>query len=180
MALIVEYHVIAAQYKINSALTSIAAGAPVQITTGQEVIAATDDSATVIGIAGDTISSSEGQTTAYSAQLHLGSNGSSHRWTENRVSDFYNETLASGKLTVYQNGGKFWISSGMFASAPAAGSKIYAHTAGTTPLDTSGTAANAIAIALAAPTAYSSGVPGVDTTDGSNTLGDYVPVILKV
>jgi hypothetical protein len=179
MALIVEYHVIAAQYKINSALTSIKAGAPVEITTGQEVIVATDDSALCIGIAGDTIASTEGKTTAYSTQLKIGSNGATSRGTENRVSDFYNETAASGRLTVYQSGGKFWISSDMFATTPTAGMKISTNTAAsTTPFDQSGT--NVIAIALSAPTAYSSGVPGVDTTDGSNTLGNYVPVILKV
>ena len=49
----------------------------------------------------------------------IGANGAGSRWTENRVSDFYDETKASDKITVYNGGGKFWISSTLFDSDAA-------------------------------------------------------------
>jgi hypothetical protein len=38
----------------------------------------------------------------------MGAWGDAARFTQNRVADNYNETLASGKMTVYHSGGEFW------------------------------------------------------------------------
>ncbi len=184
MALIVEYHVVADMYEVGS--LDVKAGMLVGFGTGANagkiVPAIVGSETAVIGIAGDSALSS-GQTTAYSDTVLIGANSTS-RYTSNRVSDFYNETAASGKITVYNGGGKFWISEDLFDGADASGV-----TAGQLLGlgDTNGywetsavTADNVVAIAAGTVSAYSSGVPGTDTTDGSITLGDYVPVILRI
>jgi hypothetical protein len=193
MALIVEYHVTAAQYDVIGTLTAgtsdIEAGMLVVFdsTYGVNASPATDDVAqnaaatTVIGIAGDSRRATEGQTTAYSAPLLTGSKGAQSRWTENRVSDFYNETLASGKITVYQGGGKFWTDQiGTVTTAAAPGVPICTSATGRGLVNSKTTATNRIGICAGAVSAYPSGVPGTDTTDGSTTLGTYLPIILRV
>ena len=185
MALIVEYHVVADMYPVSS--SAVTAGMIVTLnTSGQIVPAPTGTSSPksrAIGIAGDSSLDAAGQTTAYSAQVVIGADGAGTRWTENRVSDFYDETVASQKITVYNGGGKFWISENLFDAAASV-------TPGT-PLGISGTTAgeweesgvaddDICAIAVGANTAYDSGVPGTDTTDGSITLGNYVPLILRL
>ncbi len=185
MALIVEYHVIADMYPVSS--SSITAGMLVTLNAaGQAIPAPTGTSIgkVAIGIAGDSSLTQQGQTTAYSAQVVIGADGAGTRWTENRVSDFYDETVASQKITVYNGGGKFWISENLFDTPAAV-------TPGTT-LGISGTTAgeweeaatvaddDICGIAVSSNTAYDSGVPGTDTTDGSITLGNYVALILRL
>ena len=179
MALIVEYHVVADMYPVGA--TAISAGMNVTLVAGL-VVPATANVAVAIDIAGDSRLSAAGQTTAYSDQLTIGASGGGSRWTENRVSDFYDETLASQKITVYNGGGKFWISEDLF-DAPAAivalnllqtgaTAGFYATGAGTGPNDH-------IATVVGASQAYPSGVPGTDVT-GSITLGNYIPIILRI
>ena len=109
MALIVEYHVVADMYPVGAA--SITAGMLVQNAANGVVAAPTGAAVgTLLGIAGDSALDEAGQTTAYSAEVTIGANGAGSRYTENRVSDFYDETVASQKITVYNGGGKFWIS----------------------------------------------------------------------
>jgi len=181
MALIVEYHVVADMYAVGD--TAISAGMNVSQNAAGQIIPTPIAGGinTVIGVAGDSALAAQGQTTAYSAQVTLGSDGANTRWTENRVSDFYDETVASNKITVYTGGGKFWISSDLLdgdgagfvvtdlvgRSAATAGEWARAATAG----QESG-------VCTGASQAYPSGVPGTDV-DGSITLGNYACFVLR-
>jgi hypothetical protein len=143
---------------------------------------ATDPDVTALGIAGDSALTAQGQTTAYSAQVVLGADGANTRWTENRVSDFYNETTASDKITVYNGGGKFWIShdlcdGGAAAFVPGDLLGISAATAGEWARGM--TNDDVVALCVGGVQDYPSGVPGTDI-DGSITLGEYVPLVLRI
>lgn len=186
MALIVEYHVVADMYPVGAG--AISAGNIVTLTNdlivAQTGIAATNS----IGIAGDSALTAEGQTTAYSAQLTIGANGAGNRWTENRVSDFFDETTASQKITVYNGGGKFWISSDLLdtgSATPAAGNLFGSGTAGGNGswLVQGAVVGQNVAMSVGPVAGYDSGVPGTDITNGSGgsmTLGDYFPVVLRI
>ena len=185
MALIVEYHVVADMYPIGG--TAIQAGMLVALdSSGLAVPAPTSTNPDVkaVGIAGDSKLSSAAQTTAYSDTVVIGADGAATKWTSNRVSDFYDETVASQKITVYNGGGKFWISTDLF-DAPS--SVVVGNTLGIS----SGTAGyweeaatvtndDICGIAVGIAQAYPSGVPGTDTTDGSISLGNYIPVICRL
>lgn len=189
MALIVEYHVVADMYNVGTG--AISQGMLVGIDTAGLAVPLPTASAALrnaLGIAGDAALSAEGQTTAYSAELTIGANGAGTRWTENRVSDFYDETTASQKITVYNGGGKFWISSDLFddnGSTIAIGNFLQGSGTidgewndGATVVDGAD-----LALAVGASQGYDSGVPGADITNGpggSISLGDYVPVILRI
>ena len=185
MALIVEYHVVADMYPVGA--QAITAGMIVSLNAAGQAVPApaalASPQVVAIGIAGDSALAAEGQTTAYSDQVRLGADGAGTRWTENRVSDFYNETTASQKITVYNGGGKFWISSELFDGdgviAPGLPLGVSGTTAGEWE-DVAGVANDDICgIAVGPVQQYPSGVPGTDT-DGHITLGDYVPVVLRL
>jgi len=190
MALIVEQHVVADMYTVGD--TAIQAGMPLAFDTDGTVIpGSVANTAKIIGIAGDSYLTSAGQTTAYSAQVTIGADDADTartRWTSNRVSDMYDETLASGKMTVYNGGGKFWISDNLVGTPAGvdAGDLLEAGANGTFVEGT--TAGEVIAIAVGAAQLYPSGVPGAGTgaTDGSIAIGTssdnnlWVPIILKV
>jgi len=189
MALIVEYHVIADMYPVSS--TSITAGMLVSLNAAGQAIPASvigtlGVGQNALGIAGDSSLTSAGQTTAYSDQVVIGADGAGTRWTENRVSDFYDETVASQKITVYNGGGKFWISENLFDAVagiiPGTRLGVSSAVAGEWEDSVSATVADddICGIAVGANTAYDSGVPGTDTTDGSITLGNYVPLVLRL
>lgn len=180
MAIIVEQHVVADHYPVGS--TAITAGMLVQFTAGQ-VAPAASGGETAFGVAGDSALTSEGRTTAYSAQVVIGANGAATRWTENRVSDFYDETKASQRCTVYTGGGKFWISTDLITGAAGVVAGNLFEVGGTDGFwgITAGAAVNElVGIAASDVTAYPSGVPGTDTTDGSITLGNYIAMILRL
>jgi hypothetical protein len=183
MALIPEYHVVADMYPVGA--TAITAGMLVTLSSGLVVPAATntDPDQKALGIAGDSKLTSAAQTTPYSDTVVLGADGAGTRWTENRVSDFYDETLASQKITVYNGGGKFWISYDLFdndAANVAAGNllKISGSTAGKWA-ESAGTDDDIVGLAVSAKTMYPMGVPGTDT-DGHMSLGYYVNVVLRI
>jgi len=184
MALIVEYHVVADMYPVGA--TAISAGMLVGFTNNLIVPSTADPDQQSIGIAGDSALAAEGQTTAYSAQLTIGSNGGGTRWTENRISDFYDETTASQKITVYNGGGKFWVSSTLFdndGASCSAGLLIGSGTIAGDWTDTAVTDDDVCGLCVGAVQGYDSGVPGTDVTNGSGgsmTLGDYVPVVLRI
>lgn len=180
MALIVEYHVIADMYPVGD--TAITAGMCVYLNGGVIEPAPSGQTTAVLGIAGDSKLTAEGQTTAYSDTVVIGSNGANTRYTENRVSDMYDETKASDKITVYHGGGKFWISATLFDSdgvGITAGSLLKAGTVAGEWVS-GATAGQETAIAVGAVQAYDSGVPGTDLSVGSMTLGNYIPVVLRV
>ena len=180
MALIVEYHVIADMYPVGD--TAITAGMCVYLSGGVILPAPSGQTTAVLGIAGDSKLTAEGQTTAYSDTAVIGANGANTRYTQNRVSDAYDETKASDKITVYHGGGKFWVSATLFNSdgvGLAAGDLLKAGAVAGEWV--SGAAAGQeSAIVVGAVQAYDSGVPGTDTTNGSMTLGNYVGIVLRV
>lgn len=184
MALIVEYHVNADMYAVGA--TAITQGMLVSLTGGLCVPTPTSGAGSrlSVGIAGDAALAAEAATTAYSANLTVGANGNGTRFTENRVSDFYDETTASQKVTVYNGGGKFHLSDDLF-DAPAgivAGELVQA-SAATDGLYANGVVADdgdEVGLTVSASVAYDSGVPGTDTSDGSISLGDYVAVVLRI
>jgi len=186
MALIVEYHVVADMYAVGTG--AISQGMLVGINTSGQAVALPIASAALrnaLGIAGDAALSAEGKTTAYSANLTIGADGAGSRWTENRVSDFYDETTASQKITVYNGGGKFWISSELFdddASTISIGNFLEGSGSVAGEWNDGATVASGadLALAVGASQGYDSGVPGTDTTNGSISLGNYVPIILRI
>ena len=188
MALIVEYHVVADMYPVGD--TAISAGMLVELNAAGAVIPVAAANQTVtLGVAGDSALAGQGQTTAYSDQVLIGAGGGfaggaggTQRWTENRVSDFYDETAASDKITVYNGGGKFWISDdliGAASAAPAINSLMETSaTAGCWDVGAAAAAQN-VGLCVAAAQAYPSGVPGTDV-QGSITLGNYFCVSLRI
>lgn len=167
MALIVEQHVVADMYPVG--LTNISAGMLVELDTDGTIIPGTAGDLSIIGIAGDSFLAGEGQTTAYSAEVVIGATDSTtarRRFTSNRVSDMFNETLASGKMTVYNGGGKFWISDDLVIGegALAVGATLIGATGGLWAAGA--TAGQVVGIAVAAAQKYPSGVPGTEV-DGS-------------
>ena len=184
MALIVEYHVIADMYPVGG--TAIKAGMLVTLnSTGLAIPAptSTNPDQKAVGIAGDSKLTSAAQTTAYSDTVVIGADGAATKWTSNRVSDFYDETVASQKITVYNGGGKFWISTDLF-DAPS--SVTVGHALGCSGSTAGYWEENTVveddicAIAVGLSSSYPSGVPGTDTTDGSISLGTYIPVLLRL
>lgn len=129
-----------------------------------------------LGVAGDTQSNSNAGT-PYSDSLVINSGGAVRK-TQNRVSDFYNETLSSGKMTVYHSGGTFatdQYESNVTAANP--GDALYCSNNG--KLSTA-VAGGIVATAVKAVGALDSGVPGVDTPNGSISLGNYVTFKLEI
>ena len=128
-----------------------------------------------IGLAGDNLMNAGGGT-PYSADLVIGANGSGTRNTENRVSDAFNETLSSGKMTVYSGGGVF--QSDQFADLNYAPGQLLYAAAGGAITNVAG-AGIVAGVCIVAPTAYPSGVPGTDVS-GSISLGNYIKVMLTI
>lgn len=184
MALIVEYHVVADMYTVGT--EAITAGMLVSLNTNAQAVPAPiaiDPDQDAIGIAGDSALAAEGQTTAYSANITIGADGGGTRWTENRVSDFYDETTASQKITVYNGGGKFWIQNTLFDNdgagcAPGLATGVSGTTAGEWR-DATQTNDDIVGLCVGDSQTYPSGVPGT-AVDGSISLGTYVPVILRI
>jgi len=184
MALIVEQHVIADQYPVDTS-KAISAGMLVEISAAG-VIPCTTSSLNCLGVAGDSSLNAPGNTTAYSDNITIGAMGAETRYTSNRVSDMYDETAASQKITVYNGGGKFYIESTLF---DADGANIIANDKLAVSANTAGEwgetadASNLndfVGMATAAAAGYDSGVPGTDLEIGSMSLGTYVPVVLRI
>lgn len=194
MALIVEYHVVADMYPVGA--TAIKAGMLVAMdpaSDGSIIPATTALKDSVIGIAGDSALTSAAQTTAGSAQVVIGatpagSTSGTSRWTSNRVSDFYNETAASRKITVYNGGGKFWVSEDLVTSISTIkpGDGLIADDGGMYEEVTNNANGDQVAMCVGAASKYPSGVPGTDTTDGSIALANagtsdyWLPIVLRV
>ena len=115
--------------------------------------------------------------TPYSAALVIGANGHASQSTQNRVSDTFNETLSSGKMTVYRSGGRFMSDQYVTTVAYAAGGLLYAAAGGL--ITSAQGAGNVVGTCAATPSAYPSGVPGTDVS-GSMSLGTYIDILLQV
>jgi hypothetical protein len=96
---------------------------------------------------------------------------------QNRVSDYFDETAASGKMTVYNSGGEFYTDQYTATVAALTGSDIgvalYAVDGLLHTVDTH-TNTTIVARLLSAPGQVMSGVPGVDI-NGDIALGSESP-----
>ncbi len=170
MALIERYHVVAAERIVASGET-IKEGQIVSLNTSGEVVLQGSSYPYPYGIAGDT------KSTSASAMP-----GISSGW-QNRVSDFYNETKASGKMTVYHSGGEF--ATDQFASNVSSAAVMTLLYAVNGVLETvNSQSSGAVARVVKAAGMYPSGVPGTDLNGDQLLTGDnsdtYVEVKLLV
>jgi len=175
MALIEQYHVVADQYPVDPDwTTAIEEGSLVTID-ANGLVALCNATFRVLGVAGDTLSSSASGT-PYAANIIVSGSGAA-RSTENRVSDFFNETLASSLMTVYHSGGRFATDQYVTAVTFAPRDILYSNAAGLfTNVNGGGTV---VGTCVAAPSLYPSGVPGT-AVDQSMSLGTFLDFILDI
>ena len=190
MALIERYHTVASALSVDrDSANDIIEGAPVQLETsgGATVVQRFDGNATAdfcMGIAGDSFDQDSGNH-PYSETVVVSGTGGT-RSTQNRVSDMFDETVASGQITVYNGAGEFFTDQYDTGGTYTPGLALYATNGG---LISNAANANIIGRVIAAPAAYPSGVPGVDDTpenattsaiNGSTSLGDFLHFQLNI
>ena len=189
MALIEIYHVVADMYDVDpDSTTTFEEGEFARLTTSGTNVYATVDNASgnAIGVLADTKSTSAiGAGTPYAANLIVNANGAT-RSTQNRVSDYFDETVGSGKVTIYNSGGKF--ATDMYETLDGAAPVSY--TVGAVletsangrlcPTTFSTHSGQTVARCVDNPKAWTSGVPGTDTTDNSISLGTYITFLLLI
>ncbi len=187
MALIEIYHVVADMYPVDVDWTNpIIEGQCVRLTAGGQAARATGGVGTrTMGLAGDsmttTVPTAANPHTPYSAALTVNGAGGT-QWTQNRVSDAFNETLASGMITVYNGGGKFAtteyeILAGAAPIAYGVGNALYSSANGRLT-NVASVSAVIVADVVGTPAAYPSGVPGT-AVQSSMSLGTYMTVVLR-
>ena len=189
MALIELHHVIPISVAVDpSTNPNFTEGDWAQLDSlGQAQRAAGASGTRAIGPVGDT-SSTTAAGTAYAADLVIGAHGPSPtartRSTQNRVSDAFNETAASGKITIYIAGGLFETDqyetlNGVTPIVYQPGEPLYVSANGNLT-DVASANSQIVGVVTVGPRAYPSGVPGTDTTDGSLSLGNYLQFMLSL
>jgi hypothetical protein len=165
MALVEKFHVVAAERDVASG-ESIKEGQFVALNALGEVVLQGASAADAYGIAGDTKSTSASAMPGISAG-----------W-QNRVSDYFDETKASGKMTVYHSGGEFATDqfSTNVASATV-GDFLYAKDGVLDVEDQAGDDSSTagvfpVAKLTQAAGAYPSGVPGTDINGDQALAGE--------
>lgn len=170
MALIEHFHVIADEIAINSSVTDMIEGMFAMLNSSGEVIKATGASGTrAIGCVADTKSTSTSGLPA--------TNSSSQGAFVNRVSDSFDETRASGKMTVYHGGGRF--STNQYESVTFVPGEALYVSANAKLTNVASANSQVVGTCTKAAGAYDSGVPGIDV-NGSLTLGNYVEFKLEI
>tara|TARA_R110000824_G_scaffold148242_3_gene317850 strand:+ start:39378 stop:39887 length:510 start_codon:yes stop_codon:yes gene_type:complete len=155
MALIEKYHVVAAEKTVETGET-IKEGQVVALNSSGNAVLQSSTNVKPYGLAGDT------KSTSASAMP-----GISSGW-QGRVSDSFDETSASGKITVYHSGGEF--ATDQFAanvSSGVTGADLYAIDG---DLVLGVQAGGVVGVLTKAAGTYPSGVPGVDL-NGDQALG---------
>jgi hypothetical protein len=177
MALVEIYHVVAANRAVATG-ESIKEGQIVSLNTSGQVVLQGASYKIPYGLAGDTKSTSASSMP-----------GVASGW-QNRVSDYFDETKASGKMTVYHSGGEF--ATDQFASNVASASimdALYARSGVLDTIDQDGndnTTAGVVTVArlVKAAGAYPSGVPGVDINGdialGGENSNTYIEIKLLI
>ena len=171
MALIERYYVIAASYDVDPSSLTIKEGMLVRLnsTAGVRRVTTGDDG-NVLGVAGDSNSTSA----CYMPGIGTGYMSQGTVAFQNRVSDGFNETRASGKITVYYGGGEFYTDQftqdGNLTNANVGRYLKADETTGRFIYDAADKTANSVAVLLSAPAAIESGVPGTDV-NGSTSVG---------
>jgi hypothetical protein len=166
MALVELYHVVADIYPVDSAASITEGNVVMQNPSGNIVLATSASGTIALGIAGDN-------------KLNTGTSsglpGAKPYW-QNRVSDpMFDETAASGKITVYHSGGKFATDQYDTTILDyAIGDALYSTAAGKLSNDpVGGGNAQVIGYLVGLPGPYMSGVPGTDI-NGDMSLGNYL------
>ena len=177
MALIEKFHVVSAERVVASG-QSIKEGQVVSLDSSGEVVIQSATNRIPYGIAGDT------KSTSTSSMPGFGTVEQTAGW-QNRVSDYFDETKASGKMTVYHSGGEF--ATDQFATNVASAavmSALYANNGVLDTTDEAGTKTYVVAYLTQADGYYPSGVPGIDINgdialggENSNTYIEYKLVI---
>ena len=180
MALIPVQHVVADQFNVDpdwdfTTNGTIEAGQLVKLASTGFIQLCDTASERPIGIAGDNLSNAGGGT-PYAANLTIGAGGNRQTSTQNRVSDFFDETVASSLLTVYTGGGRF-LSDQYATVTILPGEQLYTDASGNITNVVGGGAGVVLGVCVTAPGAYPSGVPGTDVS-GSITLGNYIEFVL--
>lgn len=176
MAIIPSFFVVAGSYDVDPDTTDIKEGMCVAFhgAAGVRRVDATTGIGSVLGLAGDTKSTSASSMP-----------GVADGW-QNRVSDGYNETKASGKITVYHSGGEFVLDQFVDTDMDAAhvGNYLKATVNGVLAIDGAAKTADSVAMLLAGAGAYPSGTPGTDINNDTELGGDnsnqYITVKLLV
>ena len=167
MALIEKFMVVAAEKPVASSAT-IKEGVIVSLNASGEVVLPSAQFPIPYGIAGDT------KSTSASAMPGVQSG-----W-QNRVSDYFDETKASGKITVYHSGGEFATDQFVANVANVAiGAPLYANLT-TGQLDDQVTASGIVARLIKAAGAYPSGVPGTDINGDQAVSGDNSNTYIEI
>ena len=182
MALIPEFHVVADHYPVDPTVVNLIEGMWVMLSssTGNAVIATGATGTRAIGVSADT------KSTSISGLPDT--NNSSQGAFVNRVSDSFDETKASGRVTVYTSGGKF--ATNEYVTSPntpyAVGQALYVSGSGSSPDNVAGlltpdisSNSQIVATLVALPGPFASGVPGIDI-NGSITLGNYIEFKMEI
>lgn len=172
MAVIPQFQVVADSMPIEPGIQVIE-GMLVKMTTDGNVnLCVGSSTERPLGIAGDTKSTSVSGLPA--------TNNSSQGAFVNRVSDSFDETKASGLMTVYHSGGRF--ATDQFESGAIAaynpGVPLYASSNSKFTTDSSGGVV--VGTLITAPGAFASGVPGLDINGSLQLTGSYITLKLTV
>jgi len=166
MALIPLYHVVADYIDVDANET-ITMGQWVKMAADGELELVDNAADDVYGIAGDTKSDSTPGIPSTNPAT-IGASNVDTKFT-NRVSDPYDETKASGKMTVYHSGGKF-ATDQFEADSFAPADKLYVSANGKLTTTSGGGPQVGVVVSFGD---YPSGVPGIDV-NGDITLGEYL------
>jgi hypothetical protein len=175
MALIPVYFTIAGSFQFdNSSATPVAPGTLMKLTAGAgdaAYVAAANTTSGVVGVAADAFLSNmlNPPASGYAADIVINSQGDTTR-SQDRISDLFKETLASGLMTVYSGSGTFRTT--MYANVTyTLGQPLFSDAYGN--VTNVSNAGGKIGIVVGLPLAFPSGVPGTDI-DGSISLGTYL------
>jgi len=175
MALVPIYHVVAASRAVAVDGSDIKMGMIVSINSDAEVVIQGTSNTEPYGIAGDTKASDASSMP-----------GVDSGW-QNRVSDYFDETAASGEMTVYHSGGQFYTDQYSANVAALTGANILAPLYSVNGLlDTSNAqSTTVVGRLLAAPGQVMSGVPGTDVSGdialgSEQTNNNYVEIKLTI
>ena len=177
MALVEKYHVVATQFDVDPNSAEIKEGMLVTLTSsGVKRVSSSAEAKAVLGVAGDAALGSTSSMPGVGTGYISGGNTVSF---QNRVSDGFDETKASGKITVYHSGGEFATDQYNTATAldgTKIGHILVASTGGVLTYGDAdigaviGAGNTPVAQLTRAAGTYPSGVPGVDL-NGDIALG---------
>ena len=163
MAIIPKFHVVAAERPVAAGVT-LREGMFVSLDSTGSVVTQSAANKVAYGICGDTKSTSASSMP-----------GVSVGW-QNRVSDYFDETKASGKCTVYHSGGEFatdQFNTSTITSSTAPMTALYSADGVLQATDTQSTS-QIVAYLLSAAGSYPSGIPGVDLNGDQALAGGVV------